>query len=126
MDRSADIERNWTRFCECGRAKEHSSYACDACLSLDGETSKDSQLISLLRLNLEMTVDQIAECLGMHNSGVLRSLHVLMKKGRVTRQLRESDGVEAQQRDRYGGGLRTGIRVGTHHVYMLCDRRAAT
>lgn len=126
MDHSADIERNWTRFCECGQPKEHNAYSCPGCLFLDGARCGDSLLIDSLRLGIEMTCNDLAIEIGVHATATLRRLYHLIEIGRVRRYWRESDVRIGVQRCRYGTGLkRAGIGGSGVWVYTLCDRRAA-
>lgn len=115
---------NNTVFCECGRFKERDNQACGWCLFLDGELDGDARLINALRDSGEMTCAELASEFGIHPSGVLHRLQRLGEIGRVTRQWRDNDAVEATTRCRYGNGLRRAMCGGSGHwVYMLTARR---
>lgn len=112
--------------CDCGKPKRDvKDEACTDCTFLDGSHDSESALIEVLRLNVEMTAVELAEEFGVHPTGMLNRLTRMMEKGRVTRQMRDTEAREHVGRSRHGGTQRH-VRVGCGtYYYRLCDRRAA-
>lgn len=82
-----------TQRCDCGEAiADIVELACARCVFLDGHSARgdqvrprlDGQVIEILRHEGEQKLQDIAQRLNLHVRSVLRALHDLERKGRVT------------------------------------------
>jgi hypothetical protein len=113
--------------CECGRPKFAGNEACSSCASLDGSCWSEARIISTLRIGAWMTLREMGAMINSTGNALQRPVAALFDSGRLIRQWRESDTVEAIGRGRYGGRHRMALGGGGSWEYSLArtKRRAA-
>lgn len=86
------IKGGVTDRCDCGQVKYAGDECCPKCVYLDGETDRKRMepfIISVLRVEEELTIAEIQDRVGHSHRHTLRALQRLLEAGRVRRWWQE-------------------------------------
>jgi len=108
--------------CDCGAVKGYAREACEACTALDG-LGAQGELIGYMRsVGGYFTLRELTEALKRDDAAVWRTLHSLIRKGRIVKRKRE----QGYQGQVHVFGREQMAPTSCNHtvnVYALIDRR---